>query len=325
MNVHHSAAQNVKSTPPNMPDPKGEDDDVNGDGGYVSDDSSFYGDTDLQTHLCNLVDSAPISTILPPVYLQFTTMALANAAATTSSKPTTLYNRYEGEISARQLDEPVSAFLERLPPLTTQLSSIGPWIFIANPYSTARPTSENWAKTNATGADILADFERRRAGVEASMQGRPAQTVTKKLNPLRETARTAILAAARENGCGWGKWMLFPTAADVNRVWGVVARATAAGELGGAAKVATENGQGANEARLICVYTEDFSDKQDVKRVLLKLEELGLAKRKSEWGQEIGVSYKPDVFTYLDITGSNNRWGLKPSLYQSKEALAWAV
>jgi len=156
------------------------------------------------------------------------------------------------------------------------------------------------------------------------MKGRPAQTVTKKVNPLRETVKTAILAAARENGCGCGKWMLFPTAADVNRVWGVVARATAAGELGSAAKVATEDGQGDTVGRLICVYTEDFGDKKDVKRVLLKLDELGLVKRKSEWGQEMGIFYKPDVFTYLDITG-NNRWGLKPSLYQSKEALAWNV
>ncbi|MCJ1382195.1 hypothetical protein MMC17_005307 [Xylographa soralifera] len=301
-----------------------EEDDVDGDGGYISDDSSFYGDTDLQTHLRSLVNSAPISTLLLPAYLQFTTMALANTAATTSSKPTTLYNRYEGEIYARQLNEPVSAFLERLPPLTTQRSNVGDWIFIANPYSTARPTSENWAKTNATGASLLSDFETRRAGVEASLRGRPAQTVTKKLNQLRETVRTAILAAARENGCRWGKWMLFPTAADVNRVWGVVARATAAGELGGAAKVATEDGQGDTAGRLICVYTEDFGDNQDVKRVLLKLRELGLAKRKSEWGQEMGISYKPDVFTYLDITG-DNQWGLKPSLYQSKEALAWTV
>ena len=162
-----------------------------------------------------------------------------------------------------------------------------------NPYSTARPTSEDWAKTNATGAAILADFERRRAEVEAGMQGRPAQSVTKKLNSLREAAKTAILAAARENGCGCGKWMLFPPAVDVNRVWSVVATATAAGELGGAAKVATEDGQADTAGRLICVYTEDFGDRKDVKRVLLKLGELGLAKRKSEWGQETGISYKP--------------------------------
>ncbi|MCJ1388975.1 hypothetical protein MMC18_001827 [Xylographa bjoerkii] len=306
-----------------MPDSK-EEDDVNGDGGYISGDSSFYGDTDLQTHLCSLVDSSPASPVLPPAYLNFTTMALANAAVPTLSKPLALYNRYEGELYARQLDEPVSTFLERLPPLTMQLSSIGPWIFIANFHSTARPTSENWAKTNTAGAAILSNFETRRAGIEASMQGRPAQTLTKKLNQLRETVRTAILAAARANGCAWGKWMLFPTAADVNRVWGVVARATAAGELGGAAKVATEDGQGERVGRLICIYTEDFSDKEDVKRVLLKLVELGLANRRSEWGQDMGISYKPDVFTYLDITG-NNRWGLKPSLYQSKEVRAWNV
>ena len=228
-------------------------------------------------------------------------MALANAAPLEPSKPETLYNPYEGKIYARQLSEPVPTFLELLPPLTTQRSYVGEWIFIANPYGSERPTAEAWARTNAAGAAILADFATKRLAVEAAMKGKPQGSVTRKVNPLREKAKAAILDVARTNRCTDGKWMLFPMPEDVNGVWGIVATATAKGELGTAAKVATEDGQGDRTARLICVYTEDFGNKKDVKRVLLKLEELGLGKRKSEWGQEMGISYKPgqDIWQYV--------------------------
>jgi hypothetical protein len=71
-----------------------------------------------------------------------------------------------------------------------------------------------------------------------------------------------------------GKWMLFPMPGEVNEVWGKVARATAAGALGMAAKVDTRTERG--KERLICVYTKDFRDKEDVARVLGRLRELGL-------------------------------------------------
>ncbi|MCJ1399351.1 hypothetical protein MMC11_002553 [Xylographa trunciseda] len=316
MNSHHFAAGNVTLTPQDMQAPA-EESLVNGDDGYISDDSSFYGDSDPSEHLCSLAGS---TIPLPPAYLRFTTMALTNAAQLEDPEPKPLYNPYEGKIYARQLSEPVEIFLELLPPRTTQRSYVGEWIFIANPYGSERPTAEEWARTNSAGAAILADFVTRRVAIETKMEGKGNSklAITRKVNPLREKARTAILDVARENGCTDGKWMLFPLPEDVNRVWAVVATATAKGELGTAAKVATEDGKGDRVARLICVYTEDFGNKSDVKRVLLKLGELGLTSRNR------GISYKPDVFTYLDITG-DNEWGMKPSLYQSKEALAWEI
>ena len=265
-------------------------------------------------------------------------MALTNAAVEEPSKPQALYNLYEGKIYARQLDQPVSTFLELLPPRTTQRSHIGEWIYIANPYGSKRPTAEEWARTRSTSAAILSGFVTRCAAIEASMDDMSKLSVIKKINRLRIKVKTAILDVADVHGCTDGKWMLFPMPEDVNQVWEIVARATAKGDLGTAAKVATDDGQGDRIARLICVYTEDFGDKKDVKRVLLKLKELGLI------GRQTGISYKPgkrmlglgpnavykkcsqavDIFTYLEITG-NNKWGLKPSLYQSKEALSWDV
>ncbi|KAM3498192.1 hypothetical protein MY10362_008478 [Beauveria mimosiformis] len=55
-------------------------------------------------------------------------------------------------------------------------------------------------------------------------------------------------------------------------------------------------------------------DKVDIGRVVQRLKELGLADGKSK-----RIYYKPDVFTYLGISGGNP-WGLKASIYNSSEA-----
>lgn len=115
--------------------------------------------------------------------------------------------------------------------------------------------------------------------------------------------------------------MLFPIAEDVNRIWSLVAAATADGELGHAAKVATDDGSGNQGSRLICIYTEDFSDKEDVKRVLKRLVGMGLVNGKGPMGEERGIYYKADAFTHLGID-SKNEWGLKASLFSSKDVLA---
>lgn len=68
--------------------------------------------------------------------------------------------------------------------------------------------------------------------------------------------------------------MLFRDSEHVNDTWAVVARATANNELGIGAKVAPDDGQ--NKMRLICVYTKDFTNMEDVSRVVHKMRELGL-------------------------------------------------
>lgn len=173
----------------------------------------------------------------------------------------------------------------------------------------------------AKGGEILEDFEATRAGIEASMAGKAKSTIGRKLTPLRKQVETDLYAAAKEKGCTAGKWMLFPMAENVNRIWSLVATATAAGELGHAAKVATDEGLGNAKPRLICIYTEDFSDKEDVTRVLKRLVEMGLVKEKGPMGEERGIYYKADAFTHLGID-SKNDWGLKASLFSSRDVLA---
>ena len=113
--------------------------------------------------------------------------------------------------------------------------------------------------------------------------------------------------------------MLFPSLSEVNHTWSLIATATIAGELGHAAKVATNDGT--QNSRLICVYTPDFSDKKDVKRVLERLCEMGLCTSNGAMASEgRAIYYKADAWTYLELN-SGNEYGLKASMFSSREVL----
>ena len=113
--------------------------------------------------------------------------------------------------------------------------------------------------------------------------------------------------------------MLFPSASEVNPHWSLVAAGTIAGELGHAAKVAADDGT--QNSRLICIYTPDFSDKKDVKRVLERLLELGLCNRNGALAEGRAIYYKADAWTYLELN-SGNEYGLRASMYSSRDVLA---
>lgn len=240
------------------------------------------------------------------------------AAAPTIAK--VLYNMYEGDVGGRQLSETVEAFLARLPPLTTQLTTTGPWLYIGNPYTSHRPSSEHRREFITKGTELLEEFRSSKESIEASMAGKPKAIITRKLTPLRKKLETDLLAAAKGKGCTSGKWMLFPSPDRVNAAWSLVATATANDELGFAAKVATDGGE-PERARLICIYTDDFENKADVKRVLERLCDMGLVDGRGAMGESRPIYYKADAYTYLDIM-SGNEWGLKPTMYSSKDVLA---
>lgn len=217
-------------------------------------------------------------------------IAAANLAAKSpppTNKP--LYNPYEGDPSARQLAESIPEFLSRLPPLTTPVGKVGSWIQIANPYSTTRPLSQDLGAFTTVGTRILESLSTAIAAKETALVGRPKTLLNRQVTQLRTTATEQLLDTARGHGVTTGKWMLFPLPEDVNAVWQHVADATASGQLGSGAKVATDNGIGDGRPRLICVYTENFSYTEDVKRVLNKLATMGLVHKK---GDPRGIYYK---------------------------------
>ncbi|KAI4113143.1 MAG: hypothetical protein LQ345_005806 [Seirophora villosa] len=290
-----------------------------GSNGYLSSDSSFYGDADTKAELeerCENYDPTRYWSNHP--YL-VSVMAAANRAkshAASSSPTRPLYNPYEGRINARQLNETVEEFLKRLPPLTTSVSREYPWIFVANPHASLRPTDYDQGAFMRDAEETLQEFTKKKSGIESSMAGKAKASITRKLTPLRKTLEEKLLAKAKEKRFTSGKWMLFPSPDDVNSQWALVAEATVNRELGTAAKVAPDSGDGDRNPRLICVYTKDFSDMDDVKRVLERLVELGLVKRKDDRG----IYYKANAFTELGIN-AGNEWGLKASLYASKDLL----
>lgn len=118
-----------------------------------------------------------------------------------------------------------------------------------------------------------------RAFIERSYtSGRTQLAVSREVGAARNEAVMDILALAHMQHIRSGKWMLFPEPGDVNEVWEVVVRATINNQLGSAAKVAPRMQETPNKARLICIYTSDFMDKDDIGRVLCKLKDLGLVR-----------------------------------------------
>lgn len=95
---------------------------------------------------------------------------------------------------------------------------------------------------------------------------------------------------AEKSGVLVGKWLIYRDGAEIDEVWKTIAESTFRGELGNSAKVSTAMPK--QKRHVICVYTKNYLDLEDVKRARGKLRELGFSER---------LCYKPDIYTYLGI------------------------
>ena len=99
-----------------------------------------------------------------------------------------------------------------------------------------------------------------------------------------------------------GKWLIFVTLNEIDRVWARVKKATEEGKLGSCAKVATgksnRNATSSN-TKVICVYTYDWTDERDVKRIREELRKIGITNR---------IPYKVDKDT---LSGKHRLGGHK--------------
>lgn len=95
---------------------------------------------------------------------------------------------------------------------------------------------------------------------------------------------------AQKSGILVGKWLIYRSNSEIDDVWKIIARATFDGGLGRSAKVSTAMQK--NRRHVICVYTENYLDLENVMRVREKLRLLGFTDR---------LCYKPDIYTYLGI------------------------
>ena len=87
-----------------------------------------------------------------------------------------------------------------------------------------------------------------------------------------------------------GKWLIYRNAADIDETWKKIATALFNNELGTSAKARTAMQK--QRSHVICVYTHNYLDLDDVKRVREKLKEMGFTE---------ALCYKPDLYTYLNI------------------------
>ena len=76
-----------------------------------------------------------------------------------------------------------------------------------------------------------------------------------------------------------GQWLIFVPMGRIDNVWSKIKLATEAGTLGEMSKVATakDNPHATNSSiKVICVYTYDWRDEEDVMRVRQELHQLGI-------------------------------------------------
>jgi Domain of unknown function (DUF1917) len=77
-----------------------------------------------------------------------------------------------------------------------------------------------------------------------------------------------------------GKWLIWLSAANINRYWKIIKEAVEQGRLGDEAKVSTAASPYVKQGKpyVICVYTYDYQDRDDVMRIRQVLRDLGLKK-----------------------------------------------
>ncbi|KAI1248095.1 hypothetical protein MGN70_010344 [Eutypa lata] len=274
-------------------------------------DSDFYGDNETKAGLKARVENYDVAArwelnaqVQMPIERQAlhklseATMDPMDIDTPSTSTATNLHNPYAGVPYAWQLEETVDAFLARLPPSSTLQTERTPWIYICNPF-TARQAAANTQQQQQVvpGCEDEAPVERGsdvRTFCQGAMErlhmasgfmeqcrrsGMGTAFVTRECAKAGADAAVEVLDLAHALRVRCGKWMLFRKAEDIDQTWEVVARATANNELGIAAKVAPrpeEESNNERSERLICVYTKDFRDLEDVRRVARELKRLGL-------------------------------------------------
>lgn len=95
----------------------------------------------------------------------------------------------------------------------------------------------------------------------------------------------------------------------IDNVWKRVAKAVVSGKLGFAAKVNAHDPE--DNTHVICVYTEDFTNEEHVRKVEESLRKEGVKGR---------MTYKPGIYTTLGIY-RDNPWRLRPTVYSSHHQL----
>jgi hypothetical protein len=85
-----------------------------------------------------------------------------------------------------------------------------------------------------------------------------------------------------------GKWLIYLSKGYIDEFWIKIKKATEEGLLGIGAKVKTS--KSVERSYVICVYTKDYNNEEDVNRVREELKNLGILRP---------ISYKRDIDTFM--------------------------
>jgi hypothetical protein len=113
---------------------------------------------------------------------------------------------------------------------------------------------------------------------------------------------------AQKHGCVTGRWVAYIDGFSVDDVWNVVAQATNIGMLGRVSRVSACDKH--RQQFVICIFTEDFTDKQDVARVLRALKEKIPSMR--------DMRYRPNFYDLINLR-RGNIWKIPTTIYTSKD------
>ena len=112
-----------------------------------------------------------------------------------------------------------------------------------------------------------------------------------------------ILDLAKKHNVVYGKWLIRVTPNDVEEIWPKIRNAVLEGKLETAKIADTLEG----DVFMVCLYTNDYTDKKEVLRVRQAIHELGIYPKSV-------LYYKPDCITHLDLYAGVKK-GLRMTIY----------
>lgn len=134
-----------------------------------------------------------------------------------------LHNPYEGQLSAKQLNETMPAFLSRLPPATTDVTPDIPWIYVANPFIPREGAAGGEEAPAESGAqlstfiegggerlELFGDFLRTVDEKKRGAGGRVSTAMSRQVTAEREGCVNDILMLARAMKVRTGKASVSP-------------------------------------------------------------------------------------------------------------------
>lgn len=143
-------------------------------------------------------------------------------------------------------------------------------------------------------AELLARTPRR--GGQLETEGRPSGTTRRSVGWIYAFREVGDYPDDAERS---GKWMVFWKPDEIDAAWECIREAVRSGRLGYRAKVATQPSHWRTGVfHVVCVYTYDSDDVEDVRRVRAELRHLGVTRK---------IGYKEDEETRQGHYSSNGR------------------